>query len=88
MSEKIFGNTYDDRYSISQVGGGTTMIVLMVLCCCCSGLCGYSLRNKCTDKKSMVKWINDTWWLWIVSVVFPPLLILKMILWVMCGMVT
>lgn len=88
MSAQIIGSTYNDGHGISQIGGGSTMIVLMILCCCCSGLCGYGMRNKCTDKSSMIRWINDTWWLWIVSIVFPPLLILKAVLWVVCGMVS
>ena len=86
MSTKLIGD-YSDEYNFAQVGGGSTAIVLMILCCCSSALCGYSMRNKCTDKGSIVRRINDTWWLWIVSIVFPPLLILKVVLWVVCGMV-
>lgn len=71
-----------------QTGGGATSIVFMLLLCCCSAVCAYSMRTKCSDKKSVVYWINSKWWMWIISFVFPPLLILKIVLWMTCSMAT
>ncbi len=80
--------------ALRKAGGkllGTGALTVLVVCCIICSTVGiiYYSRGKCKEEGSnWVRWVHETWWMWIVAVVtlpiFPPLLLWKISLIFLC----
>jgi hypothetical protein len=91
MADRFYDDDYyyDDFAPLPSAKQTASMLpyILLFACllCCCSSSMAWAIRKKCKLKGTWTNYVNDNWWMWLVGILFPQVLVLKIVLLLTCN---